>query len=86
MRRKRNVRVGEAWQTCALCGMDFPMSELRVSQSEQTAGQWVCEETCVDNTDVERKERAQARVLSTGAPHEGADTRDFGRRFFGVGY
>ena len=84
MRRKRNVRVGEAWETCWICGQEFPMSELVVSESERTKGQFVCAETCVDERDIERHEREYARILSQGQQYEGTDTRHMHRRFFGT--
>lgn len=83
MRRKRNCRLGEAWEFCAICGHEFPMSELVVSNSRHTKNQFVCAETCVDELDVERHEREVARVLSQGMQYEGTDTRHMRRRFFG---
>lgn len=82
MRRKRNHRTGEAWETCHICGQYFQMSELVVSESRRTKGQFVCAETCVDELDVERREREIARVLSQGQQYEGTDTRHLRRRFF----
>lgn len=59
------------------------MSELVVSSSRSTRGQFVCSETCVDEVDIERHDRAIARALSTGQQYEGTDTRHMHRRFFG---
>lgn len=83
MRRKRHVRTGEAWQFCYVCGHEFPMSELTLSQSRHSLGQWVCTETCVDDVTLERAEKEIARKLSQGVQFEGTDTRELGRRFFG---
>lgn len=83
MRRKRNFRTEEAWEFCHICGLEFPMSELVVSNSRRTKGHFVCAETCVDSLDVERREREISRVLQQGAQYEGTDTRHTRRRFFG---
>lgn len=83
MRRNRNVRLGEAWDFCAICGMERPMSELRTSGSRFTLGQLVCVDSCVDNVDVERRDKEISRTLSTGSQYEGADIRSFRYRFFG---
>lgn len=84
MRRKRNFRTGEAWEFCHICGHEFPMSELVVSNSRHTKGQFVCAETCIDELDVERQERETSRVLLQGQQYEGTDTRHMYRQFFGT--
>jgi hypothetical protein len=83
VRRNRHYRVGEAFDVCAICGMDRPMSELRTSGSRFTLGRLVCVDTCVDNVDVERRDKEIARAISKNSQYEGADTRAFRYRFFG---
>lgn len=66
----RNVSIGEQWRLCDRCGFNKPMSHL-IRQK----GLVVCTDTCVDDLDVERRDRDVQRVLSTNTT-EGADMRE----------
>lgn len=65
-----NNNRGEQWDLCTRCGFTFPMSQLTLQH-----GMLVCFRTCLDNEEVEHRDRKISQILGLNTDLEGSDTR-----------